>query len=493
MNPIKLTQIFMLGAELLFLAWRPMTGQGQITTAPAFPTAGVAEASRIPLQVGDEKVIEDVEKFEIADGKILMAKPIEEGRLIIKGLSGGTTTLLVQKKGTAGLLRYTVDVTGISMENVLKRVKEALGGIPGVLIVRAGDTIEIKGKIVSRDDGKRIDNQKRANGDAILDLTERAYFDEDLSRLQRDLQDRGSKEIQVGSELGLDGQKMLTLNGTVYSDRQKEDLLATASKFFDSSRIVNNVKVMPPQIEIDIEAYAIDMGKGHDIGRNDLLGQISTIESSGWSFKTGPGGSMTYPTISLGSFKQNINALVESGVATNVSKQHASVRSGEKAEVKSTRTLHVPVSGVQVANLEKVTVGQLMKIQPTYQGNDQFETKVSVEVSSFIGDPGAIQTKESTLESSFISRRDEVVVLGGSRSSVNSQDTAGTPFLQRIPIVNLFFRKSKKVGKDTVDAYFMTLRAPTVQGATEPKFSEEAAPVKDDVKRRTDESRGKLR
>ncbi len=431
----------------------------------------VIRGGTINLKVGESQPVKNVTTFEIADSSIATAKASSDGSVIITGISGGTTTLLVRKQGVMGMFSYDVQVSGRDVEVIQKTVDAALGGIIGLLISREGDVIVLEGKISDRDDGKRIDRQITRNGEAILDLTARSYMAQDLDRLKKQLRESGYPNIDAQVEMGDEGKDVLILRGIVFSDKQKDNVLLMSGKFFSDERTVEHIEVDRPQVEVDVEALAFDLSKTRQIGSNNLLKQISTFSSTGWTFQTGPGGATTYPNLSVGAFTVDLRAIHDVGGVTNIMKQHASVRSGETARIENVTDHKIKVESAFDSKLESVKVGQILEVTPTVQENGSFETLVKVEVSELAGaastvEDAALAVKSKNISTTFISNKDEKVVLGGSLGTMTKEVINKTPILGSIPIINIFFKRKDNEVVETTNVFFMTLRAPTVEAAT---------------------------
>ena len=480
-----------MGLIAILLGLLAVGGQAQIVMGGG---GGEIKGGRVTLQVGESKLVKDVESFDIANTKVLGATPTPEGDLILKGLAGGTTTVLLRKKGASGVYSYEAEVTGVNSEFAIQTVRAALGSIVGLVIQKQGETISLEGKILNRDDGKRIDRQKKQFGNTLLDLTDRAYMNEDLENLARQFKESNCPFIKADVDMGQDAQKVLILRGSVVSDEQLDTVMGLAQKYFDKDRIINNVSVNRPQVEVDVEVVTFDLKKARQVGSNTLLGQITNFSSTGWSINTGPGGSTTYPTLSFGAFSTNIQALHNAGAVTNQMKQHASVRSGETAHIENVTDQKIKVSGAFDAKLETVKVGQILDITPVVLESGHFSTKVKVSISDLAGaeettKDAALAVNTASYEGVFSSGTDEVVVLGGGTRITTKQVISKTPILGSIPIINVFFKSKHNENTEGTSVFFMTLRAPTTEAAKGSSFGSNAQAQKEDINTKAEEKR----
>jgi Flp pilus assembly secretin CpaC len=469
---------------------------------------------RIPLQAGTSIVLNDVKSYEIADTGVVRADPGDDGKLILTGVGPGSTTLMVTKTGMLGIIIYEVSVTGVDIENLVKTLKAALGGIVGLQISQEGNIAVLQGDVMERNDGIRIDRQRQMHGGGILDLTRRAYLREGLQMLRDELAGGPYAGMYTDTQLNRMGDEVLVLRGTVFSEAQRTQLMGIAQRFFDDGRIVEQVIVDHPPVEIDIEVYSFDLGRLRSLGNNTLLRQISTLTSDGWTFQTGPRfdsgmpdgddptdtglgpdilkHTLTYPTAILApgvsQFLDAVNA-VNSGA--NISKQHASVRSGQTATIKNITEENIIIESAFDSQLEQVTYGQTMEITPVLVNNDRFETGINIELSNLVGvtetsDSSAPIVGRRSLSSSFVTGQRETVILGGNKLVTSIDSESGTPFLAHIPIVNWFFRDKFNTNDETVQVFLMTLFTPTTFAARENAQSLDG----ESIKNRTEDQAG---
>ncbi len=462
-------------------------------------SSGAIKGGRIRIEIGQAHLMKDVDSYEITNQSILGASVTNDGGLILKGKNPGTTTLLIRKSGLMGIIVYEVDVIGVNIENTLTIVKAALGEIVGLSIRKEGNIIVLEGDVVSRNDGLRVDKQIGFFRGVILDLTSRSYLANDLVLLRQELKNSNLGELETQAELGRDGEQQIIIRGSVTSVDQKEEAIATADKFFPG-HVVDQVQVDHPLIEVDVEVYSIDYNKAHAIGTNDLLGQITDTRVTPLAIQTGPiplhpntGSSPSsrvigsYPVITFaaGGIRQKVVANITDGVITNVSKQHASVRSGLTAQIDNVTDAYVLVAGGLAATLEKVTVGQSLSISPTVLKDGMFSTTVAIELSENTGSTAAdipISVAKRKMESDYISAIDERIVLGGVEKQNANGGENRTPLLGRIPVVNLFFRAKTNNYNETVQVYFMTLRLPNAFDADDDAQSKPAVEQRDVIK-----------
>jgi Flp pilus assembly secretin CpaC len=125
------------------------------------------------IEVGSSHVLKNVASFEIANDSVVTAQPADNGDLILKAASQGQTTILVRKTGLMGLVQYDIRVEGTNVEETMRTVRGALGGILGLVIRQEGNVIVLEGEITNRADSMRVDRQLQFFGDKIIDLTER--------------------------------------------------------------------------------------------------------------------------------------------------------------------------------------------------------------------------------------------------------------------------------------------------------------------------------
>lgn len=466
----------------------------------------VIEGGRIRINQGESKIFDNVENYDVTNTDVVSAEAAPDGKIILRGLKEGQTTLLLKKSGALGILSYNVEVIGINTEQIYAKVQGALGAIVGLNIKKEGEIITLTGDIHERDDGKRIDIQKEKYGNSILDLTNRTYMIKNLERLQEEFKKSRYTNLQTGTQVGEDGQEVLVMRGTVFSDKQKEDILQMAKKFFDEKRIVENIEVEKPQVEVDVDIYTIDVNKMHQLGSNDLFKQIASFSGTPWTFVTGPRNiigpgphTRAYPVFSVPAddFKSSINALNQNGSIINTSHQHVSVRSGEEGTIQNVTDQIYKIEGAYDAKLEKVTIGQTLEITPIVLDSGSFETKVKAILSEptdvvNTNEDAVIAVARRELDTTFVSRKDETVVVGGGKRNIVVEKVERTPVLGHIPILNLFFKEKKKSLTEAVNIYFMTLRSPMITEAEGEALSNEATEQRDMIKERMNKGQKKV-
>lgn len=473
--------------------------------------SGAIQGGRIRLEIGKSHLMQEVESYSITDTGILEAQPTDDGNLILKGKSPGSTTILIRKPGLLGYIVYEVDVAGRDVEDVLRIAKEALGGIVGLSVRKEGNVVVLEGNVIDRNDGKRIDRQIEFHSNAILDLTERVYLQNDLTLLRDELASSNYSDVEAKTQIARDGQRVLLIRGTVASDFQRESVIGIASKFFEEENIIDQVKVVAPQIEVDVEVYTIDLTRSRSTGTNSMLAQFTSTDSTGWLIQGGPkariigsgdapiGGNIRvfeYPQFTTGAFEDEfINALITDNLVTNIAKQHAAVRSGQKAVIENSRDTYVRVATLMVTDLKEVTSGQIMEIQPTILETGQYETAVSMELSQLVeptADAEALAVAKRKVQTTYVSEEGEKVVLGGTKFRRGSDSEDGTPILRHIPIVNLLFRAKTRQEADVMQIYFMTLRNPNAFPAEDARMSEPAREQRDSIREEMEKNKGKL-
>ena len=432
------------------------------------------QGDKFILREGQSRIIHNVKSYDIGNPDVVSGKSGESNELILHAENQGITTVLVKKTNELGVVRYEVEVIGVSVEAIYSRVQSALSSVIGLHINKEGNVVVLEGDIISRNDGRKIDRQKKLYGDTILDLTNRTYMRKNLERLQEELNQSHHTNIKTTTQIGEDGEEVLVLRGKVFSEKQKKQVLNLARNFFDPERIVESLQVDRPQIEVDMEIYTLDKSKLSELGSNDLFHQLATMSSTPWKFLTGPtdGSSVQqYPEITVGEVESaTLKALNESGAVINQSTQHVSVRSGETANINNVTEQIFKVEGAYDAKLEEITVGQILEISPVVLDTGRFETNINGELSELVekeesNEDIALAVARRNIQTNFISGLDETVILGGGKILTTVENEERTPLLGHIPVINLLFKHNKKDTKEAINVFFMTLRSPTIREA----------------------------
>jgi len=171
-----------------------------------------------------------------------------------------------------------------------------------------------------------------------------------------------------------------------------------------------------------------------------------------------------YTSKVVGEIFTTLKALVKEGKAEIKSTPKISTLDGEEAEINVERVeYYVILAGPPEApyrRFETITVGVSLEILPRIAGEEEIVMSIIPQVSDVI--------KREEIEFPVVSRRrvqttvrvkdGQTVIIGGLLQNIRRQLIYEVPFLSKIPIIDLFFRRETTSEQETELVIFITPR-----------------------------------
>jgi Flp pilus assembly secretin CpaC len=467
------------------------------------------------LQVNQLRTLKNVGQVNVADPSVLDVSPLEDGSgVILTAIAPGTTDLeyyLLDEPTVARVREVTVRARDI--EAVRREVETLLSYMVGLQVERAGaQSLVIKGQVLERSDRDHLTKVLAAYPSStdlkVFDFTRDEFLDTEERRLQRQVENDLASEklttIRVEVK-NVRGEFKALLKGRAFTDQARNRAQEIAELYYED--VINLVELEKPVIELDVIVAELDLNKTKQLGTNDVFAQATNFALTGYlnsnfgrsSFydleddNTGqnvdgePGGVQrpdepaisSAPTISIAGpgVSSFIRAVASAGAAIFYTEQHQAVLSGQDAKFNDGRDLQIPVGGGDGdGDVVSVQTGLIINVTPEQKENGRIRNTVAVE-NSVITDLIATQTGLAVDIDRFRSEsivecgNDETIVLAGADTQRLTHGDTGTPYLRRIPIVNLLFRARDKDGIESRSMILVTPTSSTIRREPRQAFS----------------------
>lgn len=242
-------------------------------------------------------------------------------------------------------------------------------------------------------------------------------------------------------------------------------------------QLIRALDIEPQLVQIDATIIDIDTDKVRELGAGFSLSDITGNES--FSLGVGSGGILTNPTpnpsqgggaggvfngtITAGPirFRLGIQALVEKGIATVVSRPQVVTLSDVEAVFDNSRTFYVRVPGYAASDLYNINAGTTLRVTP-HVTRDDGETRVRLLIAIQDGTvTGNTVDKIPIVQNSGINTQALLVegqslLLGGLVNQADSRVSDKVPLLGDIPGVGFFFRTTRKESAHTERLFLIT-------------------------------------
>jgi len=240
-----------------------------------------------------------------------------------------------------------------------------------------------------------------------------------------------------------------------------------------SPEIINRIKqdvakIDIPRKQVMIEALVTEIRreKGKEFGVDwgwswipseiEQASQIQGVEVTGLE--------IGYTSKVVGEIFASLKALAKEGKAEIKATPKVSALDGEEAKISVDREeYYIILAGPPeepYRRFETIKVGIGLRILPRITGKDEILMKISPQVSD------VVQREETefpvvsrrTVETTVRVKDGQTVIIGGLLQSVKRQLVSGVPFLSKIPLIDLFFKKETTSEQDSELVVFITPR-----------------------------------
>ncbi len=220
-----------------------------------------------------------------------------------------------------------------------------------------------------------------------------------------------------------------------------------------------SASLLPPgsdQVSIDVAIILSQNTRRHRVGFNLLDGlraQYSYNDQTSESRSSGVGSTQRTITqaISTPALNYNLNIFNNSGQYYQVvARPTLTAYRGEPSEFFIGRTSNIPVSGVNVAQLERVDIGISLKVTPLEINGDRVKVRIETERSFASNEAAGSFAEALTLFRQNVAATAEVgfgetLVLSGLSESVDDSATTKTPGLGDVPVLGIAFNERSRL------------------------------------------------
>jgi len=435
-------------------------------------TAVLAEVpDSISLKPREKYAVEfkDAVRSADSDSACVVLRGIGERRLIItaQGKGRGTVSYELRSGATGSISVDVLSADRPDLDARLKYIQDSLADIVGVDASLNSDLglITVAGVVVTVEDRTQllkalesveqrwpglVDNQVRAKLN-----TKR--MTEALSSLLTDLE-ISNASVSIAADLS-----RISLYGEALTKNRKDQAEQAVKRLsdrigFDDVVLVNAITVSDDLFNIEVTYFQYTDSLTKDVGA-DLLNNIGFNLGGKGEWEDGK---IPKYTASLEiNLDKVLNFLMDEGYVSQIKRQTVTTRNGKPGEVQFGSTVIVPIeSSVGGASAETVETGDIVKVTPSFVSADRVTMSFHGEVSavSTIARSGLVSISKNAVAVEVESPLNASVVLGTSFSKGSVSSRGGTPFLRRIPIVNLLFGRKAKHGAESYAGFMVTPR-----------------------------------
>lgn len=419
------------------------------------------------------------DNFFITNPNVISATVRESG-IEVSFIGRGTSELQIQDGDRTRSYRFVT--TSVDLDSTLQELRQLLTRVIGVEAERVEDKIVVSGQIITQDDLIRY--ERIIERFDVLDLVERRFLEVEEQRLleglREVLRDRGLDTVRADLRRNRRGEPFVLLTGVAYTDRQLSDSTQLARSYFDN--VTNQITLEKPEIQLDVILVTFDLDQGAGRGRRE--GPFSDIRMRLGS-SPGADDGVTLNAVLGGGVTnwagQNLFGQILDGETTlrflkneksviNYVEAFSVVKSGETAYFQDGGEVIIPLVGRDNVGLASIDTGLILQMTPVVEENLKITTRISLTYNTgsetFSGgtenDPGTMSRRTARSNSTITAENGQTIVVSGSNTNLYEESKRSTPLLERIPIVNLFFKTKNRVGGNTRSFFFVTPRAPTL-------------------------------
>ena len=242
------------------------------------------------------------------------------------------------------------------------------------------------------------------------------------------------------STIALKHQSSILINGTYNQVKNALKLIETIDN------VINSITV-----EFLVVEYTHI--NGYNWGVNLQTGQHGNFSSGLYN----PGSiehgiSFIYDVTNLleSSFLLNLQALVENNFAKIATNPHITVNNGDTAQINISENKFIQLQTASIngisTQLQEINTGIKLGVTPNMTSDSIIHLNFSGEVSEFMpnNNDGTYTVESNTVQTNVDLQNGETLIVGGLIREEKVKQTAGVPFLSRIPIIGLLFKRQSK-------------------------------------------------
>ncbi len=179
-------------------------------------------------------------------------------------------------------------------------------------------------------------------------------------------------------------------------------------------------------------------------------------------------------------FRLNLRALVADNSVRIITNPHVAVRNGEQADIRFDQEQHIILTPppsqqlVTTSTLATINAAIQLRITPVATDDGLVHLDVFGTVGFFVPAPvGQFAIDKQTITSLVTLRDGETLILGGLIKERTLDDDQGFPYLRRIPLIGLLFKKRLAARDYTETVIYITPRVSDGERFREPQIEEE--------------------
>lgn len=431
-------------------------------------TEGRGEERRVNIRVDSQEVLRAPgATYVISNPNVVeVTQSPDREDLVITGRRPGRSEVTVTLSD-GRRVTYIVNVASGDIRDlgeVYQELSRLLADIPSVSLTRAGSVLIASGTIYSREEKRRYDNivNRSPYNQVVIDQTSYDPVKYELQRIleevHTDLRRENINDVHVALRDRVSGEIETVIAGRVQTASAHRRALNVVGNRL-SEDVVDMVRVEDPLISVDTLILTLDDTKMDEVGNNDIFPLLArgTMTIPGAVTGAGTVGRFTlgYASRPVGlelQATQTSSYISRSFQATQV------VKSGNEAVFQDGGTIYVAMTGFQAAELNEIQTGTNVVVTPELRDDGMIDVRIAIDVNNTTSVAGDRDLFEGTAEVSTIRTRrvlnetivtindGETIVVSGMDGEIFNQTNTGTPFLQRIPLVNLFFSDRSRSG-----------------------------------------------
>jgi len=406
----------------------------------------------LTLYVGQMVLIKsaNVTRVAVGSGKVLEARVVDPGTLLVTAQDAGESTLHVWNR-SGRISRVKVRVNVADLERTADELRSLTAGITGVSILRVGEKIVLDGNNLDPGAVERLSQIAQLYGPSVVSLATA-----DRIRVDRmvDIQVRIVEFTRTAlDDLGMRWQT----SGDGFNFGLFSDIASNSS-----------YRIIPETSPFYRGAQNNASG---DLGTSELLSRTRRTPRYYFGLST--------------ALSSQINLQVQRGNALVLASPNLSTRSGGEAKFLAGGEIPLPaMSALGTGSVDFKPYGIRLEIKPVADGEGNISGTVLTEVSSIDpsvavqGIPGLL-TRRS--ENEFNIHEGDTIVLAGLMNRESSRTSDGLPGLRKVPLVGRAFRADTDTDRTQEVVVFLTPRVVTAADSR-PRI-ERAREIEDNVGR----------
>jgi Flp pilus assembly secretin CpaC len=452
---------------------------GLVAAAAAGLMAGAALAQggkSVTLAEGQMQVVAvpfEIKTYKVADQEVARVEMFDKQNVRIVGQKVGTTDLQVLGEGNA-FANFKVTVVE-NIDAILQALRKDLDEVPEVDLSVSLGRIVIKGEVNSVQHWELVQKVVSLYGENVADLTTFRPAPEVLLSLRKGLEkggftvaDRKDAVARNPGVLSVDvSGNNLFITGSVFSRNDLaaiEDIVG-AERWLavkkeneeakeDRIPAILKVNVIPSLLELDVAFANVTDQEEKQVGINLVKNGLLVVDTTAAAFRgtigkdatSGFEGSYVINSALAGTMK----LFGGSGPGRRSVTGHMTFKNDapDWQKYQSGGTLKVRVSGRDVADLEDIEYGFIMKVKGGLLNADTAAMDLDLELSFPVPMGADYDLKREHIETTVNCPLGKTLVMGGVKDLSEKVTKEGVPFLRSIPVLSFLFSEKNQIVED---------------------------------------------